>query len=525
LDEFGKAVKLARAKRGWELNDLANRVAEMEAGKPGQKTVPPGRSFLSDIEKGKRSISPPTVGKLIHALGLPETWLDRFLETAPDDADEVTSNDQDVDRLLRMAERDESLPPSAEGLLIGLAQSYAGGNYRDHFTAYTALKSALEVAQALKEKGTFPSNTDSQLDAVLREVARLNDQGDFQAAADLLDDEFARASSAMETVVTRQLDQDRFLNRPKAAADRLIAQLKRNAPPGGVFWATASLIDEWFDRGRAQGDLFDLFVSLTLSRRNLDRAKRPVEKASALQDLAYCQIEIGERSSTDQHLTAAESSIKEALKFIQRRSEPKVWASLQITLGQLWRILGERHKDSARLISALTAFENSLKELARDGEPHNWAVANNNLGNAWLALGELERNPSHLIAAIGVFRQALLVVTPDHQPRLWSGTQNNLGIAYRWLGTLTDDIAELDAAQAAYVLCLQERNKESAPFLWATTQWNLADLALARFDLTADRALLETARHHVLAAREVFVLGSDHQTAECDRLLAQIDAA
>ena len=361
LDTFGAAVKLARVKRGWELNDLANRVAEMDAGKSGAKVTAPARSFLSDIEKGKRSISPTTVGKLIHALDLPETWLTRFLTDAPDDADEVTLNDQDVERLLLMAERDETLPPSAEGLLIGLAQSYAGGNYRDYFTAYAAVKSALEVAEAMKAQGNFPSNTDSQLDAVLREVARLNDQGDFQAAADLLDDEFARASSAMETVVQRQLDQDRLLNRPKAAADRLIDQLKRSAPPGGVYRATSTLITDLTERGQNQGDPFDLFVGLALARKNLDRANRPIERAGSLHTLAECQKEIGQRSPNDQQLIAAEANVKEALKLVPRKIEPKAWAILQVTLGNLWRILGERNRDSERLISAIIAFGNSLK--------------------------------------------------------------------------------------------------------------------------------------------------------------------
>jgi transcriptional regulator with XRE-family HTH domain len=65
--DFGKAVKRARSLKGWELNDVANRIAQAETGNPGSKAKAPGRSFLSDIEKGKRQISPPTVGKLIRA--------------------------------------------------------------------------------------------------------------------------------------------------------------------------------------------------------------------------------------------------------------------------------------------------------------------------------------------------------------------------------------------------------------------------------------------------------------------------
>ena len=497
----------------------------MEAGRPGQKANPPGRSFLSDIEKGKRSISPPTVGKLIHALEMPESWLDRFLATAPDDADEVTAKDEDADRLLLMAERDDALPPSAEGLLIGLAQSYAGGNYRDHFTAYKALKSALEVAQALKEQGSLPSNTSSQLDAVLREVAQLNDQGDFQGAAHLLDEEFSRASSALETVVQRQLDQDRFLNRPKVAADRLIAQLKRSAPPGGVSWATHELLWEWRDRAVTQRESFGLSVARYLAKSNLERAKRPHERALALYDLAICQSDIGERRADDRLLIAAESNLRQALKLSPRTEDPMFWASAMTSLGIVLSDLGDRSRDPGLLAAAITAHKEALQVKTRALDPLGWAMIQSNLGTALQDLGEVEGNPIHLIAAIEVLSQALLERPRDLVPMDWATTQNNLGLAHRWLGALTHNLSEMEAARVAFRLCLEEWKMDNVPFDWASAQWNFADLALACFDLTADRALLETARHHALAAREVFVLGSDHQTAECDRLLARIDSA
>jgi hypothetical protein len=54
------------------------------------------------------------------------------------------------------------------------------------------------------------------------------------------------------------------------------------------------------------------------------------------------------------------------------------------------------------------------------------------------------------------------------------------------------------------------------------TQWNLGDLALARFAVEPDPALLDTAERHVRDAREVFAEGSDHQTGLCDELLRKI---
>jgi transcriptional regulator with XRE-family HTH domain len=525
LDDFGRAVKLARAKRGWELNDLANRIAEMEAGRTGQKAKAPARTFLSDIEKGKRSISPPTVGKLIHALGLPESWLEQFLQAAPDDADEVTQADQDADRLLQMAARDASLPPTAEGLLIGLAQSYAGGNYIDHFTAYAAVKSALEAAQAMKAQGNLPSNTDSQLDAVLREVARLNDQGEFEAAAQALDAEFARTDAALESVVQRQLDQDRILNRPKAAADRLIAQLKRQAPAGGVFKATRELKWEYQERGSGQSKPFDLSVAYALAKRNLDRAKRPNEKSRALADFASIQQSIGERSADDTLLLSAEENFRTTLKVVSRKLDPGAWTELQGNLGTVLMMLGDRRRDPKRLTDSVAALGQAILEHNADRTSPNWTKLQSNLGVAIHTLGELEGNPVHLLAAIDAHERTLLQLNRVTEPDDWAGTQNNIGLARRWLGSLTGNQTQLEAARIAFDLSLEGHSRNKAPFHWATTQWNLADLALARFDLTGDRALLKVARTHALAAREVFVEGSDHQTAECDRLLAQIDAA
>ena len=57
LEDFGRAAKRARSLKGWTLDQLSAAL---------QKST--GKSFLSDIEKGKRPIGPVTVGKLIAAL-------------------------------------------------------------------------------------------------------------------------------------------------------------------------------------------------------------------------------------------------------------------------------------------------------------------------------------------------------------------------------------------------------------------------------------------------------------------------
>ena len=173
LDEFGRVVKRARIKAVWTLDQLANAI-----------TPHPGKSFLSNIEKGKRDISPLTVSKLVKALDLPEIWIDRFLDAEVSPDAEETKLDQEADRLLRLVENDDTSPATAEPLLMLLAEEWASQRFTDPTAAYTALRAALQAAADLKAQGALPSKSSDQLRAILRRVTELNDQGLVEDADD-----------------------------------------------------------------------------------------------------------------------------------------------------------------------------------------------------------------------------------------------------------------------------------------------------------------------------------------------------
>ena len=177
------------------------------------------------------------------------------------------------------------------------------------------------------------------------------------------------------------------------------------------------------------------------------------------------------------------------------------------------------------LREAVVACRTSLTFLNEADDTDFWAASQSNLGASIQKLGEFERDSAHLEQAIALHTSALRVRKRNGDLKDWADSQNNLGLTYRWVAELNKDLAAFDKAQAAYDLCLQERPRETTPFDWATTQWNLADLALARYALDPDAALLTKACTHVMAAREVFAEASDYQTERCDGLLAQIDAA
>jgi transcriptional regulator with XRE-family HTH domain len=516
LDDFGRAVKRARSLNGWTLDQLAVAMA-------GNAKEATGKSFLSNIEKGKRDISATTVGKLIKALHLDEDWIDRFLDAdiAPDD--EETEQDQQAERLLRMHARDATAPESAEGLLIGLAEKFSAERFIDHFTAYASLKSALETAAEMKARGALPQNTDSQLTAVMREVARLNDEGLFDDAAAALDAEMQRIEADREAVFHQQLNQDRIRNRPEDAAKRITENLKRSAPAGGVFIAGREKIADWRKRGDLQSDPFDLEVALALAKENHSRAKGS-NQGAAIDDLGCCYREVGERRMQDDYTKRAVAAHKDALKMFTGKKHLWNRAATQINLGIALRNLGARQNNSAYLRSAIAAHNAAIQFHTNSTAPNIWATAQNNLGVAHWSLGELEEDPGHLRAAIIAYQVALTVQTREVDSMKWAGTQNNIGLAFRWLGALEKDEAVLTNAGLAYELCLEEHTQEQSPFHWAMTQWNLADLALAKHHLAPNPAQIKIAFYHVTEARKIFVDGSDHQTARCDELLALIAA-
>ena len=514
LIAFGTAVKRARSLRGWTLDQL------------GAAIDPPvGKSLVSKVEKGrKEGLNSRTVGRFIKALDLDEGLIDAFLGTDTTDEGDETKAERDADRILDRLDRDEATRGASEDLLIMLANRYAEGTHRELETAYIGVRAALEEFVKMKARSDAPDNADGQFQAVMAEVTRLNEAGDADAAGEALDEAMARIEQARDTIFQQQLAQDRVRNRPDLTAKRLIRDLHRQAPPGGVFWATDRLCNEWNDTGHMTGDMFTLHVALELAKSNHDRAKKSQQPA-ALITLANCHWRIGERSVKERHLHVARNAAAGALAKFSKTKEPLNWAAGQNTLGNILSEMGGQNRDPDLLRKGIAAQRKALRVKLKHGDRKTQAGTWSNLGADLQSLAELTEDPQPLQEAIDSLETALALKETHSDKFDWAMTKNNLGLAWRWKGALTQDRQALDTAEAAYQACLPYRTRSKEPFNWALLQWNRGDLALARFELTGDPTYLDSARTHVTYAREVFAEGSDHQTARCDELLAKIDAA
>lgn len=530
LQEFGYEVRRARLDLDMTLEDLA-----AEALGNGAR-----KGYVGQVEKGTRNLSPETIDKFAKTLGLSDDIVKAAHLAPPLEKSSVDEDKRDIDaeRLLVKAAKDESIAPVAEALLTTLAYEFAGGQYRDIHTAYTSLRQALEAAEAIRKRGEMPpDNTGSQLNAVMAEVAKLNDQGALEDADALLDAEEKRMREAhkaekerldqqAKALLERRLDQDRLRNDPDAAAARLIKDIYRQAPAGGVFWTINSLAHRWAEDGDAAGDMFALRSALSMAKANYeDRAKgKKALEASALHSLGNCHYRIAERSTNLRHLTIAKNAIEAALRKTSKAKTPANWSLAQDALGTVFLQMGERTADLSMLKDGVAAYRTALKTAIDEDTPrlkHFW----NNFGSALSKLGEFTGNKESLEEAEEALCTSLSYKSKDNEPLDWEITQSNLALAQRWLGEVTADLAKLNEARAGYAASETLNFASKAPFDWARLQWNIADLALARFRLDPDPAQLTEARHHVAKARAFFVDGSDYQTERCDDLLAQIDAA
>ena len=185
--------------------------------------------------------------------------------------------------------------------------------------------------------------------------------------------------------------------------------------------------------------------------------------------------------------------------------------------------IGEREKDEGLLQEVVRALQGASavwQANERENQKFTWS----NLGNALQTLGEFTLDVDILKRVIDAQENTLDLKGGKRDVLDRVLTENNLGLAQRRLGAVSGDLEMLETARASYKACEDVDLQGHASFNWARLQWNIADLALARFQLEPDVALLIVARACLQGGRG-FEDASDYQTQRCDKLLVQIEAA
>ncbi len=406
LSAFGTAVLRANSLRGWTLDELAS---AMDGAC--------GKSMLSKITKGKRdSISPRIVGKLIAALKLDESWIDRFIAPDGDEGAEETQAERDADRVMARLGREGATEDAPEELLIQLANTYSEGQHRDWETAYVSVKIALETFADMKRRRELRGNTETQFQSVMEEVERLNELGDVESAGDALDEAMKRHEQERDAIFQQQLNQDRLRGRSDLAAKRLIKDLRREAHPGGLFQAIDGLAVEWSENGDKAGDIFALRVAVEIAKDNYERNKtKKALAASALHTLGWCYLRVALRSTHERHLKVAKNASEAALQKTSRAKDPLNWSARQGGLGSVLKEMGARAADADLLKQAVSAHRVALDVTIAHSDEFV-EVRWHNLGTALQKLGEVTRTAAPVQEAVEAQIKALAFIGKAANP-------------------------------------------------------------------------------------------------------------
>ncbi|WP_416881550.1 tetratricopeptide repeat protein [Marivita sp.] len=563
---FGALIARKREDRGWSFSELA--VAAY--GDDGQG----GETRKSDVQKleigGSAKPTARTIKRYRDALGLTQEEIDAC--RTPEELQLA----QYAEALFDVIKGAVAQTDVSDDLAHELSERYAAGNPEDFEGAVRGLMRALEIAAKRPTTG----NLDTDVNDIIAEVKRLNEEGQLEDAARALDEaleaelaEEERRAAGIDALIREGIDQAILMRDIEKAAALVARQVERETPdPTKRFEVLSSTIEIWLNRGRDKGLAFDLEVSIRLARTLLEVSKSEDERGASFVWHGIGQQTLGERESGNTRLEEAVAAYRAALEEYTRERVPLDWAMTQNNLGGALRILGFRESGTARLEEALAAYRAALEEYTRErvpldwamtqnnlglalfnlGEresgtarleeavkayraaleeyrlelsPRNWAVVQNNLGNALRALGERESGTAWLEEAVAAFRAALEERTRERVPLDWAMTQNNLGNALQTLGGRESGTTRLEEAVAAYRAALEEYTRDRVPFQWAMTIENLGLVYEAFFDETGERARLEEAVALVRAAREVWdEAGASYYIEKSDWILADMEA-
>jgi tetratricopeptide (TPR) repeat protein len=257
-----------------------------------------------------------------------------------------------------------------------------------------------------------------------------------------------------------KLQQER--DQAKASAEKLAEEMAKNQPG-----QSSELYKQ------AQRLFLDGKIDAAIALLDDDKLRRSAEQAEKTLADAIQGWRLKARLFTLKYrFDEAEKAYETALRYINRETNPQLWAETEVDLGITHAELGIRVEGKAgneHLAAAITAYRSALEVYTREQLPQKSAMTQNNLGIAlWdqVARTEGARGAELLAQAVTAYRSALEVRTREQLPQDWALTQNNLGLALwdqaaRTKGAKGTEL--LAQAVAALNSCLEIYTPEAFP--------------------------------------------------------------
>lgn len=320
-------------------------------------------------------------------------------------------------------------------------------------------------------------------------------------------------SSDILKIGEQELNSEKMEQAEIAARDGL-KELSREKTP--LRWANAQSILALILRtlGMQETGIVHLKEAESLYREVLQeftRERVPLEWARAQSDLAVTLQLQGERTGSEKLLEEAKVAYQESLKVFSREKTPEEWANVQINLASTLKLLcikGARmqmeevkvtYRESIKKVEE--AYRELLKVYDRTETPRLWAQVQIDLGDAleeelfWVS------DDNTLLRvfkeASAAYYEALGLFTQDKAPSEWAKIQSRLGDLMSHMGDhigsyMGSNIVRtyfppysiesanfFEGAASAYREALKVYKPENAFFDWADAQLSLGSSLLS----------------------------------------------
>lgn len=184
--------------------------------------------------------------------------------------------------------------------------------------------------------------------------------------------------------------------------------------------------------------------------REINRESNPVGWAMAQKSHGTTLQFLAERTGNKETWELAAEAFQQALTVFTRQDHPLQWAECQARLGVVLFRLDAKVTDTDYLKESLVAFQAAVQVFTRHSAPDRWADCLNNFARAAQVLGGQLRSNDALERAVKACRDIVAVRSFEDHPKDWAAAQNNMGSALFLLAKMTRSVEHFSEAAEAF---------------------------------------------------------------------------
>lgn len=209
--------------------------------------------------------------------------------------------------------------------------------------------------------------------------------------------------------------------------------------------------------------------------KGIEGKRYPFLWAAANKQLGTTLNALADRDGNSNEYEQAMAAFQAALRVYNWDLSLEQWADTQVELAESLQLLGEARSNADDLKQSIALSRQALEGFRRDSDPRRWAAIQATIGNELLSLNDIQPNPSYPEEAAAAFRDSLAEQSFKQDPMAWATAQDALGNALVAMGEASSDTAYFEQAIDAFNNALKVFRPDREPVPWARAKSDLGD--------------------------------------------------